>query len=78
MNSQPDDLLATRKIPVVSTENELDWAKGVYDAALKTMLAKPNAETISAFEAANKLYFETQDKYRIGVRLLLERALQQV
>ena len=55
--------------------NEQEYAQYRYDQALQYMLDHPtNPEARIAFERANKKLYEVQDAYRIGARLLLERA----
>lgn len=64
----------TVKIPGVTQINERQYAQMKYDKALQEMIDHPSEETIKAFGEANQKLFEIEDAYRIGARLLLEKA----
>lgn len=68
------DLQTTEKIPAITEQNEKDYAHMRYDMALKKMLADRSLESIKEFEEANAYLFEVEDAYRIGAKLLLDRA----
>jgi len=67
-------LQTTEKIPAITKINEKEYARMRYDAALQKMLTDKTPESIYEFEAANAYLFEVEDLYRIGAKLLLDRA----
>lgn len=69
-----DDTQITIKLKNVPRLNERDYAQMKYDEARIHMLENPTKDNIALFEEANKKLFEVQDAYRIGARLILERA----
>jgi len=60
---------AIREIP-----DEKTLAQLAYDEAKARMLMNPSQENIEAFGRANAHLYEVEDAYRIGTRLLTERA----
>jgi hypothetical protein len=64
----------TKKLMVPPKMNEKEYARWRYDQALLNMTQKGTPESIKEFELANKHLYEVEDAYRIGMRLLLERA----
>lgn len=64
----------TKKMPVVTKMDEKQYAEHRYNEAKIRMLISPTKENIQSFSEANKLLFEVSDAYRIGARLLAERA----
>lgn len=75
-NSQVDNEATTVKIPAIqlTAENELEYAQDRYDKALSKMVSEPTEANIAAFGQANRFLVETQDKYRIGARLMLQHS----
>ena len=72
-NLEESDGVTTKKIDVITKENELEYAQRQYDEAVQKMLLIPTLDNVKAFELANKKLFEIQDAYRLGAKLLLMR-----
>jgi len=70
-DEQTDTTLKIRGLPKITEKEYLQYQ---YDTALRQMLKDPKEENVKNFEKANARLFEVQDLYRIGYRLLLERA----
>lgn len=64
----------TKKIPAITQMNEKQYAEKRYNEAMINMISQPTEENRKEFENANKYFFEVSDAYRIGARLLAERA----
>ena len=69
MNKSLSD--TTVKIKGLSPMTELDYLEYRYKQALAKLMLHPTLENMQAFEKVNKEFFETQDLYRIGARLLI-------
>jgi len=67
-----DTTITTVKIPAITKMNEKEYSQMKYDEALRVMLKSPTRENIQTFEEANRRLYETQDLYRIGLRLKIE------
>lgn len=65
---------STVKISSITKKDEKEYAREQYALALANMLEKKTLESVQAFEKANKKLFEVEDAYRLGLRLLTERA----
>jgi hypothetical protein len=68
------DQTTKTRIATAPVMDEKQYARYKYDQALAAMEKNPTKENVAAFEAANKHLFEVEDSYRIGARLLFERA----
>lgn len=68
------DQTTKTRMSTVPVMDEKQYARWKYDEALRVMEANPTEENVAAFEAANKHLYEVEDSYRIGARLLFERA----
>lgn len=72
MNTNDDTL----KIVGLPKFNEIDYYQHQYDEALTEMLSNPTQENIEEFGKWNAKLYETQDCYRVGQRLLIDRSRQ--
>lgn len=66
----------TKKMAAIPQMNEKQWARFKYDEARANMLANPTPDNCKAFADANTHLYEVEDAYRIGARIMFERAQQ--